>query len=194
LIHCITKNRYLMILISFLTALGIASFLPGSEDFELYDNVIRIHVVANSDSDYDQDLKLKVRDEIIAVSNILLKDCTDIQSAREIIRNNIPIILETARNAQKEYGVSIDFDKEYYPARNYGSVHLPAGKYHSLRVNLGKAEGKNWWCIIYPTYCLKPSVEKQKITVMDTEAPMTYKVKFKIMDIVGKIAKCLTSY
>lgn len=192
----ITKNNYLnntfMLVISFALACGIAFMIPGGKDFELYDSVIRIHVVANSDSDTDQSLKLKVRDEIIAVTNMLLQDCTDIRHARQIIGDNLPLLEKTARNVQKDwgldYGVNASFKEEYYPTRNYSRFRLPAGKYTSLKLTLGDGMGKNWWCVIYPAFCLDAaSAPLQKITVMDTDAPMTYQIKFKVLEWMGTL-------
>ena len=182
----ILKNKYLMLILSFVLACGLTYVLPGSADMALYDNVIRIHVVANSDSETDQALKYKVRDEVIAVSSILLQDCANISRAEEIIRANLGVLEDAAYQTHAaegvSYGVRASLSKEFYPTRNYGSFRLPAGKYLSLKISLGAAEGQNWWCVIYPSLCLSAAADTDRIRLIDSEAPVNYKIKFKILD------------
>ena len=193
LLKNIRQNRYLMFFISFAVAFILALFLPGGQDFALYDNVIRIHVVANSNSEADQSLKYKVRDEVIETAQILLKDCQNIQSAEEILRENIGILEKTAYQTQLEegfsYGARAVFCEEYYPTRDYGSFRLPAGNYHSLQIKLGEAKGENWWCIIYPSFCLEASAKKNCIKIIDSESPVNYRIKFKFMEILNSFFK-----
>ncbi len=193
LLKNITKNRYLMFFVSFAVAFILALFLPGGQDFALYDNVIRIHVVANSNSASDQALKYKVRDEVLETAQILIKDCTNINAAEEILRQNIGVLEGAAYQTHLEegfsYGAEAIFCEEYYPTRDYGSFRLPAGSYRSLQIKLGEAEGENWWCIIYPSFCLEASSKNNGIKIIDSESPINYRIKFKFMEILNSFFK-----
>lgn len=123
----------------------------GSGDF------IRLHVVANSDSLFDQDLKRKVRDAIVQDVAPVFLAIDDIASARDIARNNLDLIQETAerevRSAGKEYPVRVELACFPFPTKHYGAFILPAGEYEAVRVVIGAGGGTNWWCVLFPPLC-----------------------------------------
>lgn len=124
----------------------------------VFDNTVRLRVVANSDSAEDQALKLAVRNDIIGVAHEIFKDCTDIESAKSSVNENIDILLSAARESVEKNGsdmpVSISFGMEKCPVRRYSSFTFPAGEYMTLRINLGSSQGENWWCVMYPPLCV----------------------------------------
>ncbi len=119
--------------------------------------LIRLHVIAESDSKQDQDLKLEVRDAVIRESAVLLDGCNDILQAEKICRENKLLLEKAAQTVVREngfdYDVRVEFENEQYPVRRYEDFTLPSGEYLSLRVIIGKGQGKNWWCVLYPPLC-----------------------------------------
>lgn len=142
--------------------IGFFCILALNLDFEateaaLANSVIRLHVLANSDSKEDQALKLKVRDRIIAEMEHMFDSSGDIDAARETVEQNIEAIREIAADEiQKNgynYDVSVDLGMSEFPTKEYGSIVLPAGSYEALKINIGNAKGKNWWCVLFPPLC-----------------------------------------
>ena len=121
-------------------------------------NLIRLHVVANSDSPLDQAVKLKVRDRIIEVTEPLLLRVEDPQKAERILQNHLELLKETAseelRRNNRSMPVQVSVGQFSFPERAYPFGILPAGDYKGVRIVLGKGLGKNWWCVLYPPLCL----------------------------------------
>lgn len=119
-------------------------------------NLIRLHVVANSDQPADQALKMKVRDAILAASGDLLEESASADAEARIVEN-LPFFRrlaeEEVREAGRDYGVKVEYGTFAFPDRSYGPVDLPAGEYRALRVVLGNGDGANWWCILFPPLC-----------------------------------------
>lgn len=189
----ITHNRYLMFIVSFVVACGVAAALPASGDAAVYGDVVRLHVVANSDSNADQSLKYEVRDEVAAVCRTLLKDCKSVERAREILSDNLEVIEKTAvakvnsELGNEKYSARATFCREYYPTRDYGAFRLPAGKYDSLKITLGAGEGKNWWCVLYPSLCFEAALADEGIKIISAEPSTPYKIKFRILELAAEI-------
>ena len=127
--------------------------------------IMRLHVIANSDSTYDQTLKLNVRDRILSESESIFKKAGSLEEAEININEGLPKLRECA---QKEiakqgynYTVSVKAEPSYFPTRTYENVTLPAGYYKSLKVIIGEGKGKNWWCVLFPPMCL-PAAEKEE--------------------------------
>ena len=187
-----------------LCVLALISVLPVHGEQEIYDSVVRLHVLANSDSDEDQALKLQVRDEILRVTGPLLKDCTDRQSAIEIINahtNELQAAAEAVvREQGYDYPVTILLGEEDYPTRNYESCCFPGGRYFSLRVCIGEAEGQNWWCVLFPPLCLSAASAEdddspedafisvgltgEQYKVITETDNVKYRIRFKILETV----------
>lgn len=124
---------------------------------DLQKNVFRLHVIANSDSEDDQNLKLKVRDNVIKYMNTLCSKTNSKEEAIEIANAHLNEFKEIALNTIKEngynYDVNISIDNVFFPTKTYGDISLPEGYYDALRIKIGKAEGKNWWCVMFPPLC-----------------------------------------
>ena len=185
----------------FLTIMVIG-LLPVSGEDKIYDDVIRLHVLANSDSEEDQALKLKVRDGVIEKVSELLEDCEGREEAIEVLSRE-----ESQREIERTaaeiisgegygYSVKVSLGEEEYPRKNYDSLCFPSGTYTSLRVQIGEAEGQNWWCVLFPQLCLGAATRsneqafvqagftpEQYRIVTDTDKA-EYEVKFKILEII----------
>lgn len=193
---------YKRILIATFTIIGLyvlLGFLPIHSEAAIYDNVLRLHVLANSDSSEDQALKLEVRDRILEETATLFKDCKTKDEAREAVESNLDKIREiaeqTVREAGYEYGVSVSLGEEEYPTKNYEECCFPAGEYLSLRVMIGEAEGENWWCVLFPPLCIDAAGESREVFaevgltdeqysfITETDNPK-YKVRFKLLEVI----------
>ncbi len=121
------------------------------------DNLIRLHVLANSDSIEDQELKLNIKERILKETGLLFLEATDTIEARRLIEENLDYIEEIVRQEigvnGKDYGVEVYLDMEPFPETSYGSLTLPEGDYEALKVVIGKGNGLNWWCVLFPPLC-----------------------------------------
>ena len=119
--------------------------------------IIRFHVRANSDTDEDQQLKLYVKEELVKYMGELLKDASDRSDAENILNENIENIENVAKGVikehKKEYNIKAYFEESYFPVKVYADMTFPQGVYEAFRVDIGAAEGKNWWCVLYPSLC-----------------------------------------
>ncbi len=181
-----------------LTAVFV-SFLPVHGEEKIYENMIRLHVIANSDSDEDQKLKLLVRDAVLGVVSSMPRASSAIE-AESGIRSRTDEILAAARKVVAENGsddgVSVLFDTEKYPVRYYEGFTLPAGEYTSLRVVIGDGDGRNWWCVLFPPLCTAASEEEreeefieagftsEEYSLIKEDSGTKYKVRFKILEIL----------
>jgi len=124
--------------------------------------VIRFHVIANSDSDEDQELKMMVKENVVGYMNDLLREVTTVEETRELILKNLDGIRDKAGQVIEEQGygyeVTAQLEKCYFPMKSYGDITFPAGEYEALRVCIGKAVGRNWWCVIFPNLCFIDSI------------------------------------
>lgn len=160
----------------------------------LASDLIRFHVRANSDSDADQALKLKVKDSVVTYLEPLLKNSASIDESRVIINDHKQELLSVARATIAangyDYDVKAYFENSYFPMKSYGDITLPPGEYEAFRVDIGDAEGKNWWCVLYPPLCfvdathgeLPESSKAQLRNVLDEEEYneiMTNNVKYE---------------
>ena len=131
---------------------------------EIPDSVLRLHIPANSDSEYDQALKLEVRDLVLEKYGAALSSCGSREEAEASVRKLLPEIQKTCCEvlAQQgaDYGAKAELTEMYFTTRQYDTVTLPAGNYHTLRITLGSGEGHNWWCIMFPALCLPMASEK----------------------------------
>lgn len=143
--------------LSLLLCVCLLSALPLEGEGAIYDEVLRLHVLAASDSEEDQADKLAVRDAILAEYGEILA-AADLESAAETVSAHIPEIEALAKKTLEARGtdapVTVTFSDEAYPARTYGSLTFPAGTYRSLRVLIGDGAGKNWWCVLFPPMCV----------------------------------------
>lgn len=142
---------------------------------DISSKLIRFHVIANSDGELDQKLKLKVRDEVLKYIQPLLKDSKDIEESRSILKaeneNIINIAKETIEENGYNYNVDSTLTKEYFPIKNYGNITLPQGKYEAYRIIIGSGEGQNWWCVMFPPICFV-DLTKGEVAYEETENQM----------------------
>ncbi len=187
--------------VALMISLFSAAF-PVNGEIELYDSVVRLHVLANSDSDEDQALKLKVRDSILGVMEENMENCQTVDSAQKELEKSKSIMIEAAEKCISEngysYSVDIEFGEENYPERQYENVSLPAGKYYSVRVKIGEGEGKNWWCVLFPPLCLGSAVSNNdeelasvglspdEVKILTNSDDAEYEIKFKLLEFFQK--------
>lgn len=157
-------KKLLLVFCTLTLCAATCSILPIHGEERIYQSVLRLHVLANSDSEEDQSLKLKVRDAILAHVSPLVIDAGSRQEAAEILSAELDNIKDVAKKAVEEngysYSVEVDLTVEEYPTRSYEAMSFPSGEYLSLRVMLGEAEGQNWWCVLFPPLCLSAASEE----------------------------------
>ena len=159
---------------------------------EIRDSIFRIHIIANSDSDADQELKIKVKDSLTSLSAELFKNAQSKEEAIKITDENKDLLKTEAEKVIAEegfnYPVTAEVGKSYFGTRVYDNFTLPAGYYDSLKIKIGKATGKNWWCVLYPTVCFSACSDFGDAVSEKSEEiitnPENYTVKFKVVEIV----------
>ncbi len=128
------------------------------------EKIVRLHIVANSNSDYDQSLKLKVRDGVLDFMREKMESCKSREESIDVLEKNKNEIRKAAENILREngcsLGVNVRFEKTLFPVKSYDGITLPSGMYDAVRIDIGKAEGKNWWCVMYPSLCIYGSEEE----------------------------------
>ena len=178
---------------------------PYIEDKALHknpfkDQIIRFHVRANSDMEEDQELKLKVRDKILEEMGDKFKDTKTIEESRIIIQENMEeirdIALEVIKGEGLDYGVDVFLGIDDFPIRKYGNMVFPQGEYETLLVTIGKGQGQNWWCVMFPPLCFVDITHSYAFNIEDNELGdflidenETPKLKSKIVEVVKKIGK-----
>ncbi len=165
----------------------------GSEPKPAFDGeIVRLHVIANSDTDYDQKLKLKVRDSVLAVSKSAETSEMTLDFARANAENMRAAALETIKNEGYAYDVKIEIGVFPFPAKVYGDLIFPAGDYNAVRVVIGEGKGQNWWCVMFPPLCfanettgIMPETSKDMLSdeTKDVLGSGKYKIKFKLAEI-----------
>ena len=191
------KKSALTVLLTLFFALML-SFSPRLAASSFKDSIVRLHILANSDSDEDQLLKLSVRDAIIENTDFVTEGIAKSDIDEDVLKE----IEETAADVIKEQGydytVKAVLTNEYFDTRDYGYFALPCGDYDAVRVEIGKAEGKNWWCVLFPPLCtpiaeadvktaaLKAGFSETDIGII-TKGDAVYSVRFKTMEIVSEL-------
>ncbi|MDB0440427.1 stage II sporulation protein R [Clostridioides difficile] len=176
-----------------------------SKDYK--DKLIRFHVIANSNTDEDQELKLKVRDEVIKYLQPKLQNSKSIEESEAIIKKEYSNLEEISKNIILEngynYSVKVGIQYSNFPTKQYSNIVLPAGEYKALKIIIGKGEGKNWWCVMFPPLCFvdesngvidKSTDDKLKEVLTDKEYKLIkqdtpkktsrVKIKFKVIEVV----------
>ena len=182
----------------------------ASEDYK--DKLIRFHVIANSDSDEDQNLKLKVRDAIIDYLQPKLLESESIEESESIIKKEYSELEKISKNIILEngynYDIQVGIDYSEFPTKQYSNVILPAGEYKALRIIIGEGKGKNWWCVMFPPLCFvdeqkgiidKDTDDKLREVLTEEEYELIsqktskqmnrVQIKFKIAEIIQNIIK-----
>ena len=165
---------------------------------DLQQKMIRLHVIANSDSDADQTLKLHVRDAVLHRAEDILRQSADMTEARARLRDSLPDIGDAAAQelaAQGSgYSVSVSLEETEFPLKTYDGFALPAGEYMALRVVIGAGEGRNWWCVVYPPLCTSGVETAQEAAVLSdddvkliTEDGEGYVLRFRLLEWWGSL-------
>lgn len=182
------------VLALFVALLVCTALWADAQQSQLAEKVIRLHVLANSDSEEDQDLKLHVRDQVLAEARTLLAGQEDAQQAAEVLAAHLSQLTRAARQevlAQGyDYPVTVTLEDTWFPTRTYETVSLPAGTYQALRVVIGSGEGHNWWCVVFPSLCLPAASEasiptaglSQQDVALISEESQTYVIRFKTVE------------
>ena len=182
---------------------SFTGFAAQCEDIP--EHVLRLHVLANSDSQEDQTLKLQVRDRILQESAGMLDGVRNKEEAEQRIRETLPALQRAAEDEIEQrgytYPVTVELEQTYFPTREYEQVTLPAGTYEALRVCIGAAEGHNWWCVVFPSLCL-PATSEGFADAAETagfpgslNSALTgeagYELHFYLLDAMGKLENIL---
>ena len=198
----IGKIFVILILLSLFILISAISYVDAVSN-NIADSVFRLHVIANSNSKEDQELKLKVRDELLSYMNIISKDSTSKQEAMQIANEHKEEFTQIAEKVIKEngynYTVNVQIGKADFPTKYYGDITLPAGTYDALKVQIGEAKGHNWWCVMFPPLCfvdvstgivpdnskqeLKQSLDNEEYDLISKTDNNEISFKFKIVEL-----------
>lgn len=150
----------IFLLVSFMIVLTACNLFPAPLTNSVFDNVVRIHIRANSNSEIDQAVKLKVRDEITKYLSDILIECKDKKQALSLISQSQSKLAEIADNTlynnNFKYSSAVSVEKSYFPGREYDGYIFPEGEYDALIISLGTGAGDNWWCVAFPPLCFVP--------------------------------------
>ena len=192
----------ILILLSLFILISAISYVDAVSN-NIADSVFRLHVIANSNRKEDQELKLKVRDELLSYMNIISKDSTSKQEAMQIANEHKEEFTQIAEKVIKEngynYTVNVQIGKADFPTKYYGDITLPAGTYDALKVQIGEAKGQNWWCVMFPPLCfvdvstgivpdnskqeLKQSLDNEEYDLISKTDDNEISFKFKIVEL-----------
>ena len=158
--------------------------------------VIRLHILANSNSSSDQTLKIKVRDRILKESSALFENVSDKAECRVLMEKEMPHIISAAEDEIRKNGFSYSVDASFgihrFPMKVYDNFALPSGEYEALRIEIGKAEGENWWCVMFPPLCfvdgsvenpLKGTLSAEELALTSTKGGVN--LRFKTVDFLS---------
>ena len=200
------RNFSLLALLLFIYVFICVQNYVSAVSNNLSQAVFRLHVLANSDSDEDQALKLKVRDSLLNYMNSICSNCSTKSEAISLAnehKNDFQQIAEqTIVENGYNYSVKINIDNFYFPTKNYGDISLPAGFYDALRVEIGEAKGKNWWCVMFPSLCfidvssgivddeakevLENNLEEESYRIVSNQNQSEIKLKFKLIEFFAE--------
>ncbi len=187
-----TKKFIIAVCMGLMVSILVSMARFDASCVEIKENILRLHVLANSDSEEDQALKLKIRDRILEVGADAFEDQETLILAEQKAKEMLPIFTEEAKKVIKQngfnYDVKVSLSKAYFETRVYENFTLPAGEYNALKVVIGEGKGKNWWCVIFPSVCL-PTATKQNLGgyVSNSSQEITdnapkYRIKFKVVE------------
>ena len=194
--------KLLKFAVSIMLLLGLVSVYSVYKDRKtLNDQIIRLHVVADTDDPVDQEVKLQVRDEILRLVDKIKEGAASKEEALTRLREQLPELQKAANGVLqqlgKHYEAVVTLQEEAFPTRFYDTFSLPAGVYDSLRVTIGSGEGKNWWCVVFPDLCVPAASAEVEDTAVEAGFSDTlsktltchegYEVRFWLLDFFGKL-------
>lgn len=197
------KKFNFAVLIGLIFAIALSSLSVFASDCNtIRHDVLRLHILANSDSEEDQTLKLQVRDKILALDAKLFSAATDLSDAKQIAAEELQQIQAVAEAEIKtrgyDYPVKVELKNMYFSTREYETFTLPAGKYDAIRITIGSGNGKNWWCVLYPPLCISAAssqsefddlLTKEQIEIVENK--QKYKFKFATVELFEKLKNIL---
>lgn len=180
-----------------LSLTALAALWAQGRHSSISGKLVRFHVIAVSDDEYEQQLKLRVRDAVLEYISPKLEEAESSSQAREILTAELDNIRETAQAVSEGRGVTVTLTRENYPTKSYEGFTLPAGEYDSLRVILGEGQGHNWWCIVFPPVCLSAAqadtVEEQlgeeDFRLISEDGG--YELRFRALELWGELVEKL---
>ena len=197
------------VLIGALQGTGVLTLVTGvwaaGSQSALADKVVRLHVIANSDSARDQALKLQVRDKVLAFTERTMRASADRAAANAALQTYLPAIERMAEETLRENGcldsVEVRLEPTEFPLKAYDGFRLPAGEYMALRVLIGEAAGQNWWCVVYPPLCMTAAadvqetgiacgMEQEELKLMQ-EAGEEYQIRFRCVELWEQLRQWL---
>lgn len=193
------KRIHLSLLFGLICAILLSMFNFNVLCDDLRQNVLRLHIIANSDSVADQQLKLEIRDRILVQTGELFNTATDLDDAEAAVKNSLDDFSDIANAVIKEngfdYEAQVYLGDSYFETREYEEFTLPAGNYRSLIVKLGESKGKNWWCVVFPAVCIPAATDScledsvSHASAEIAENSQRYVMRFKAVEIYEKIKK-----
>ena len=195
------KQAELALLLGMAISVFCAGFCGFAEDYDnITDTVFRLHILANSDSEADQALKLKVRDAVLEKSAYLFENNASAEESARAAEEHLDEIRQTAEQVISEngsdYSVNCEVTEMYFDNRVYGTVTMPAGEYTALRITIGEAQGKNWWCVMFPPLCLPAAEKKQELSDVLSdggqalvESKPKYEIRFWLIEKIEQLRK-----
>ena len=167
----------------------------------LHENLIRLHVVANSDTEQDQQLKLQVKDAVLQQLQQVMEKMPDMETAKQYLQTNLEKLEQISNAALREAGSTeravVTLAEETFPTREYDTFSLPSGVYESLRITIGEGEGKNWWCVVFPRLCISATSQDMQDTAVSAgfsdelagtlAGQEEYRIRFFVLDCIGWI-------
>ena len=195
---CVKRVGFCLLLVSLIWC---GTVLADRE--QLNEGLIRLHVVANSDSGEDQRIKLQVRDAVVESLRGAMADVADVEQAKAYLQENLPKIQKVANETLGSLGCTetavVSLCREAFDTRYYDTFSLPAGVYEALRITIGEGAGKNWWCVVFPTFCIPTTTEGFHDVAAGAGFPDSlnsaltgeegYEVRFFLLDALGALEK-----
>lgn len=190
------KTWELAALCALCVSLCVGTWAQGRQR-DISSSLVRLHVIAASDETAEQELKLRVRDNVLEYLTPVLDKAESPEEAQRIINVELTSIKAAAEACAGGRSVSVTLGQEYYPTREYEGFTLPAGQYQSLRVILGEGKGHNWWCVVFPPLCVSAAEQNKALDAMSepergliTEAD-GYELRFRIVELWGELMELL---
>lgn len=198
------KKKTLIIFLLILTIFAYTISYAINIQHKIADKVIRLHVIANSNSTIDQSIKLKVRDEVVKNISPLIKNCSNIDESRTVLNNNLYEIEKIANTTLIKYcddKATISISNSNFPTKTYENFSFPAGNYEALKIIIGEGKGDNWWCVMFPPLCftsssvefsddavetLKQNLTSEEYKFISESNKSKVKIKFKLLEWLNK--------
>lgn len=197
------KKTEKALLFGLILSILVGSFSAFASDCSaIRESVLRLHILANSDSDEDQALKLKVRDRILEETGDLFENASDLENAESSAANSLELVRSIAEDEVRkqgyDYPVRAELCNMFFETRQYDDITMPAGRYDAVRITIGEAKGHNWWCVLYPPMCIPAAQPKQELEDVLTEDGMEvvtskpkYEVRFACVELFERIKETL---